>query len=70
MNVGDDGRNAVGREGDVGGALAGGRVGSYFEVNGVRTGGGAGKACRHREPIGIGGERVGGAVLVVEAEGQ
>ena len=54
----------------MGGALAGGRVGAHFEVNGVRTGGGAGKACRHREPIGIGGERVGGAVLVVEDEGQ
>ena len=54
----------------MGGALAGGRVGPDFEVNGVRAGGGAGKACRHHEPIGVGGERVGGAVLVVEDEGQ
>ena len=54
----------------MGGALGGGRVGAHFEVDGVRAGGGAGKACRHREPIGVGGERVGGAVLVVEDEGQ
>ena len=70
LGVGDDGRNAAGGQRYVRLAGSDGGVPIHLQVHCVTTRSGAGVFGRHSQPRGVGGERVGGGILVVEREPQ